>query len=585
MASNKYVGSAFFFVILAILCPFIIALLLSFWVAGGHLGWGRFTLAAYAEVLSAGRWTEYKTILLRAVAVATACQMIAIPVAYWLVRLKSAAFRTVFLVLLALPFIISDALRAFGWQLLLAPDGPVVFAWRYLAGNGAQMSLRYNAWVPLMALVASMSPFAVFSVLAALPQPDTAIWRAADELSATAKATFQRIAIPLSTPGVVVGWSVIVALVLVSNAEVRYLGGPTQTSAQTILASLLNVSIPSALAFTTLLTTFVFAVLTGALAIRRWWLLRPTSKGGNNPGAPLSKGGVVVEDRLLNIPAVARTQIRLVWTHRLFVTVTGLLCASLAIFSLVSILAIVVLSLTQQQTSMGARWTLDNFRAAYQSVTLEEAFWSSIGVAVAVGLFSAALATMLGFVWWRPKIRTWVIAATSLGVIMSPDAYSICLEQMLRLFGVESGSLFLVFIAHMAWSLPIGLMFVLLSYRQTSVPMLRAGVELSGGQVWRLRSVVISTNQSAILSCGVTGFLMSINEYTRASYLAGGSRTLSTEVFGRLASGFITGDNGIYAVATTTTLVTVVIVVTGVFFLSSGWHLRSKRREPSRRLE
>src|SRR5580693_3919863 len=82
LASNQYIGPALSFVALAILCPFAVALLLSF--AGG----GQLTFAGYAEVLSARRMAEYKTILLRAVAVATACQMIALPVAYWLVRLR-----------------------------------------------------------------------------------------------------------------------------------------------------------------------------------------------------------------------------------------------------------------------------------------------------------------------------------------------------------------------------------------------------------------------------------------------------------------------------------------------------------------
>jgi spermidine/putrescine transport system permease protein len=404
-----------------------------------------------------------------------------------------------------------------------------------------------------------MAPFAIFAIVAALPRPGSDIWRAADELGGNGRATFLRVAIPLSVPGMIVGWSAIVALTLVSGSEVRYLEGPTQTSSQTILSSLVNVSVASAMAFSMLLMMFVVTFLSGALAVRNWWLRRSADYADTDLTTDAFDGNPNAGEGAFNSPVRVRTLARLQQPHDFFSLAIGKLGAGLGAFSLLSMGVVVVLSLTAQRAVLGTRWTLENFRIACHSATLLQAISSSIVVALVCGLFSLVLAMVLGFVWWRPGLRTGIILMTGLGVIMAPDAYAICLLQTIRLFGIEGGGLLLVTIAHVAWSLPFGLMFVLLSYRQTGASLLCAGFELSGGRISRVRSVVVSLNRPALLNCALTGFLLSLNEYTRASYLSGGSRTLSTEVFGRLESGFISGDNAIYAAATGIILLTTVV--------------------------
>ena len=157
---------------------------------------------------------------------------------------------------------LSGMLRAFGWQLLLSPTGPISKLWSALTGLGPLENLRYNFTAVVVGLVSAMLPAGVLSVLAALPSRSKTEWLAASEIGRP-HHVFTVFAPWPSRPGIIVGvWLLIFLCRAASPRQNRdsSMAQPKPAS-RPLLPSLVNDGVPALLAFGTLLTGMALCFL------------------------------------------------------------------------------------------------------------------------------------------------------------------------------------------------------------------------------------------------------------------------------------------------------------------------------------
>ena len=109
-----------------VLTPLFLTALLSFNQFDYATGrTGGFTVEHYLSVLTDEYYLEIFFRTFRISALATAiCVVIGVPEAYILSRMGNP-WRSVFLLVILAPLLVSVVVRAFGWSMLLGPEGPV----------------------------------------------------------------------------------------------------------------------------------------------------------------------------------------------------------------------------------------------------------------------------------------------------------------------------------------------------------------------------------------------------------------------------------------------------------------------------
>ena len=184
---------------------------------------GEFTLAHYALVFSDSYYLGifWRTFWVSAL-VTLICVLIGAPEAYVLSRMRNPWRSALLLVVLA-PLLVSVVVRAFGWSMLLGPEG-AVNALLQLVGIGPVKILYTNAAV-VIALVHVMLPFMVIPVWTSLQKLDPGVENAALSLNATPFTTLRRIVLPQVMPGILSGSLIVFGLAASSFAIPGLLGG------------------------------------------------------------------------------------------------------------------------------------------------------------------------------------------------------------------------------------------------------------------------------------------------------------------------------------------------------------------------
>ena len=181
------------------------------------------TLASYAQVLGD---TYYLEIFWRtgwvAALVTGLCMLIGAPEAVILSRMQ-APWRSICLLVILAPLLVSVVVRAFGWSLVLGPGGFVnqLFEW---VGIGRQKML-YTPIAVVVALVHVMLPFMVIPVWTSLHKLDPQVEAAALSLGASPATVLRRILLPQITPGLLSGGLIVFALSASALAIPGLLGG------------------------------------------------------------------------------------------------------------------------------------------------------------------------------------------------------------------------------------------------------------------------------------------------------------------------------------------------------------------------
>jgi putative spermidine/putrescine transport system permease protein len=207
-----------------LLVPLVLTAILSFHVfdfnKGIQPGW---TLDHYAAILSDSYYLGiFGRTLMIALVTTLLCILIGAPEAYVLSRMKPR-WRAVFLLVILAPLLVSVVVRAFGWSMLLGPEGPVLAIMDLLGLERTR--LLYTQGAIITALVHVMVPFMVIPVWTSLQKLDPAVEQAALSLGASPFTAFRRIVLPQVMPGILSGSLIVFGLSASAFAIPGLLGG------------------------------------------------------------------------------------------------------------------------------------------------------------------------------------------------------------------------------------------------------------------------------------------------------------------------------------------------------------------------
>lgn len=177
------------------------------------------------------------------------------------------------LLLLVVPLMVSNVIRAYGWVAILGRQGVLNAA---LRGGGLvdRPVLFLNSFEAVtIGLMTILLPYMVISIANALAAIDPRYREAAQSLRASPLRTFLHVTWPLSSPGVVSGMLLVFLLTLSAYVTITVLGGPRSK----LLVSLAYDAVASyrwplaaALSFVLLAIALAFAgLLVAALRPRR----------------------------------------------------------------------------------------------------------------------------------------------------------------------------------------------------------------------------------------------------------------------------------------------------------------------------
>ncbi|MCG2802605.1 MAG: ABC transporter permease [Cellulomonas sp.] len=238
-------------------------------IPGGELGQFQPALhwQNYVDALSQF-WPQLVRSFVFAAIATFACLVIGYPMAYAIaVRARGRKLlQGVLLVLVIAPFFTSFILRTIAWKQILADEGPVVSALKFVHLLPADGRLTATAFAVVCGLAYNFLPFMVLPIYASLERLDPAMLEAGADLYASPITTFRTVTWPLSLPGVVGGTLLVFIPAAGDYVNSSLLGNNTNTSmiGQVIDARFFKVlDYPTAAALSVVLMAAILALVAG----------------------------------------------------------------------------------------------------------------------------------------------------------------------------------------------------------------------------------------------------------------------------------------------------------------------------------
>jgi putative spermidine/putrescine transport system permease protein len=191
----------------------------------GSLEPGGFTLANFADLLK----PLYSRVFLDTVWIcaltAVSTLLVGYPLAYAMVRTKSAILKSLLLVIVVTPLFLGEVVRTYSWIIVLGNNGFINSVLRDLGIIQQPIQFMFTTFGVVVALVHVTMPVMVVMLAAALSHIDPDYERAAESLGAGPVRTFLTVTLPLSMPGVVAGVTTAFAWTFSAFATPQLIGG------------------------------------------------------------------------------------------------------------------------------------------------------------------------------------------------------------------------------------------------------------------------------------------------------------------------------------------------------------------------
>jgi putative spermidine/putrescine transport system permease protein len=192
----------------------------------GVLG-GPVTLSHYVHFFSTSLYSHVLMVTLRiSLITAALAALLGYPVAMVMARSHPAITRIVTFLTIA-PLIVSVVVRSYGWQLILGNGPTGLLNWLLLSTGLIQTPLRllYSETAVVIGSLHVFLPMMVLPLASALGRIDPHLEEAARTLGMPAWRVFHRVTLPLSLPGLAVGFTLVFSLTAGSFVTPAMLGG------------------------------------------------------------------------------------------------------------------------------------------------------------------------------------------------------------------------------------------------------------------------------------------------------------------------------------------------------------------------
>ncbi|MCP8893769.1 ABC transporter permease [Shinella daejeonensis] len=220
------ISPTFLYALALLLLPVLVVVTYSFWTQD-YLEIDRtFTLENYRQALSE---PIYRDLFLRSLwislAVSVATVVFSYPVA-WFISFHGGVHRNLWLFLVTIPCWTSYLLRVMSWKVILGYGGVLNTGLINLGVIDAPLtSLLYNSNAVVITLVHSWAAFAILPIYVSLQKIDRSLIEAARDLGDSRLRAFLRITLPLSLPGVISAFLIVMIPTVGDYVTPRLVGG------------------------------------------------------------------------------------------------------------------------------------------------------------------------------------------------------------------------------------------------------------------------------------------------------------------------------------------------------------------------
>src|SRR6516225_9659170 len=194
-------------VLLFMLLPYALLFLYSFWtVTPAQQIAHQWNLQNYAELV---RVPVYMEVLFRSIRIAATVTLLALllafPLAYY-VSFYAGARKELLYQLVIVPLWVSYLVRAYAWKTILGSDGVLNGFLQYFHVTKEPVGFfLYSPFAVVLMLTHIYTPFVFLPLYASLEHIPSNLIEASHDLGATPRATFLRVILPLSLPGLLAG--------------------------------------------------------------------------------------------------------------------------------------------------------------------------------------------------------------------------------------------------------------------------------------------------------------------------------------------------------------------------------------------
>lgn len=259
---------------LFLLLPYALMLAHSFWLVRDGVIVHQWNLQNYAKLLENPVYTQ---VLLRTVRIAASVTVLSLllgyPLAYFM-SFHAGLRKNLLYQLVIVPLWVSYLVRGYAWKTILGSDGVLNGFLQFLHITKEPVGFfLYSPFAVTLTLTHIYTPFVFLPLYASLEHIPRNLIEASKDLGADPRATFSRVILPLSLPGLIAGATFAFVLTLGDFLGPLLVGGPSSIMIANIVQSLFGTAydwpLGAAIAMCILLLTIALLFFTERLE-KRW---------------------------------------------------------------------------------------------------------------------------------------------------------------------------------------------------------------------------------------------------------------------------------------------------------------------------
>ncbi|PIE69585.1 MAG: spermidine/putrescine ABC transporter permease [Deltaproteobacteria bacterium] len=170
-------------------------------------------------------WLTFVRTALYAIITTFIAFLLAMPVSFFIVKLARAKVKGALMILLLLPFWVSELVRIYGWMILLRESGILNYFMLKIGIIDTPIEMLYNDATMIMGLVYTSMLFMVVPLISVLESLDDSLIEAAHDLGAGQFTIWRTIIVPHCKPGIASGSIVVFMLALGNYLTPNLMGG------------------------------------------------------------------------------------------------------------------------------------------------------------------------------------------------------------------------------------------------------------------------------------------------------------------------------------------------------------------------
>jgi spermidine/putrescine transport system permease protein len=262
---------------LFLLLPYALMLAHSFWLVRNGVIVHQWNLQNYAKLLHNPVYAE---VLFRTTRIAASVTLFSLllgyPLAYYM-SFHATLRKDLLYQLVIVPLWVSYLVRGYAWKTILGSDGVLNGLLQYLHITKEPVSFfLYSPFAVILTLTHIYTPFVFLPLYASLEHIPRNLLEASHDLGASPRATFFRVILPLSIPGLLAGATFAFVLTLGDFLGPMLVGGPSSIMIANIVQSLFGTAYdwPLGAAIAVCILFLTFALLFLAERLEKRWAFR-----------------------------------------------------------------------------------------------------------------------------------------------------------------------------------------------------------------------------------------------------------------------------------------------------------------------